>query len=671
LLLFCGVGAAVAPASPASSASQEATRILQSQNTNDEEVQAGAVERLEALGPDAVQPLVFALKGENPYARALAALTLGLLQETTAMSALVATLDDADAEVRYRGTEALAAMGDRRARTAFRVLERWGMKSGSYDSLIGLGKQGNVHAVGQLAAVARRVGFFESQKAAFALSFIGRPPATESLGALLSIGDSAQRFIVISALGISRDTTARRFLRRALGDAAERNRNSALADLVEMDTASAPEVLRPLLNSNHADLRAKAANLLLPRHIRTLTPDVLLVYNHSDSAVRVASIDVAARVRRMTRDSSERASALDMVVRAMHDQSALVRRSAAKALWFVSDAAADSVRILALADRDDKVRWWAAAGVNLTTRVRIVEPLLSLLTDSYREVRFEAIKALAFPGDTLATSPLLALLPGADERTRAAVAWSFTRIKDTSAVADLACLLGDSSPRVRWWAAAALGDIGDTRATQNLVDALEDSNSTVALTAAGALGLVGDTAAIPALVRKVKEGCLAIADTTSAARLAWRKNALSARSARALAKLGGSGEKALLLLLRDSAPAVSRQAAIVLGSMQDSIATHALDDALRRKDLVVVAAAHQYYLKQTRTADEATIAAALVKFGDSGMADACGSSVSRALKAAAAKWRGQKHPPRPFPPIGHDKASWNPWDEEEPPSHRY
>jgi hypothetical protein len=91
---------------------------------------------------------------------------------------------------------------------------------------------------------------------------------------------------------------------------------------------------------------------------------------------------------------------------------------------------------------------------------------------------------------------------------------------------------------------------------------------------------------------------------------------------------------------------------------------------MKRKDLVVVASAYQYYLKQDRTADETTIAAALMKFGDWGMADACAKSGSGKLRRVAGKWRKQKHPPRLFS-MGHDTASWNPWDEEEPPSWRY
>jgi HEAT repeat protein len=437
MFALCAIVTVVVPAHAASPASQEATRILQSQHRNDEDIQGRAAKRLVALGPDAVQPLIVALKGKDPFARALAARALGVLQDTAAMSALVAAMDDADAEVRYRSAEALAEMGDRRASAALRMLEAWGPLSGSYDSLIGLGKLGDTSAIGQLAARARKSGSYESGKAILALLAVGRPLATESLGALLNVGDSGKRFVVIWALSICRDTTARRFLRQAIGDSVARNRGKALADLVAMDTVGAPGILRPLLNSGYADLRASAASLLLPRDIRTLTPDLLLMYNHPDSAVRVAAIDAAARVYRMTHDSSGRASALGMVVRALQDSSALVRRSASSALRFVPDVALGSIRISALSDPDAGVRQHAAEGLQLSVPERIVEPLLPLLNDPYREVKFQAIKAIAYRGDGRATRPLLALLPEASEVIRAAVAWSFTQLKDTAAVPDL------------------------------------------------------------------------------------------------------------------------------------------------------------------------------------------------------------------------------------------
>lgn len=654
----------------ASPASQEATRILQSQHTNDEDIQGRAVQRLAGLGPDVVQPLVVALKSKNPYARVTAARVFGELRDTTATLALIGALTDLDAEVRRRSVEALGEIGDPRALAPLRAFLTKERPSENNYLLIALGKLSDTLAIAQLTAKARKGGFWDPKDAMFALSSVGRPLATESLGALLQVDNPGRRFVAIQALGICRDTTARHFLRQAIGDSVAQNRDKALADLVAMDTANAPGILRPLLNSGYADLRVTAASRLLPADIGTLTPDLLLIYLHPDSAVRVAAVDGVARVYRVTHDSSERTSALGMVVRAVHDSSTLVRQRASRALWSVSDTTVDSVRISALADPDDRVRWWAAWGLQRLTPQKVVEPLLPLLNDRYPDVKSQAIKALAYRGDGRATRPLLALLPDADEETRAAVAWAFTQLKDTTAVPELTPLLMDYSSRVRWWAAAALGDIGDARATPYLVTALRDSNATVALTAAGALGLIRDTAAIPALVRIAQEACPEIADTTSVAKLTRRRNALSARSARALAKLGGQGTTALVSLLRDSASAVRRQAAIVLAGIQDSSVTHALDDAMKRKDLIVVASAYQYYVRQARTADENTIAAALMKFGDWGMADACAKSESRKLKAAAAKWRKQKHPPRLFS-IGHDTISWNPWDEEEPPSWRY
>jgi HEAT repeat protein len=672
LLLWAATVTALASAYAASPASQEATRILRSQHTNDEDIQGRAVQRLVGFGPNAVQPLIVALRSKNPYARVTAARVFGELRDTTATLALIGALTDLDAEVRRRSVEALGEIGDPRALAPLRASLTKERPSENNYLLIALGKLSDTLAIAQLAAKARKGGFWDPKDAVFALSSVGRPLATESLGALLQVDNPGRRFVAIQALGICRDTTARHFLRQAIGDSVAQNRDKALADLVAMDTANAPGILRPLLSSGFADLRATAASRILPSDTRTLTPDLLLVYHHPDSAVRVAAVDCVARVCRATQDSSERRSALSMVIRAVHDSSALVRRRASRALFGCGDYTVDSVRISALGDPDDEVRMFALWGLQRHSPEKVpLEPFLPLLNGRYSSSRFEAIKVLAYRGDGRAARALLALLPEAPEAIRAAVAWSFTELKDTLALPDLIPLLEDYSARVRWWAAAALGDIGDARATSYLVDALTDTNTTVALTAAGALGLLRDAAAIPGLVRIAQEACPELPGTTPEAKLAQRRNAMSARSTRALATLGGPGTGALLLLLRDSASSIRKQAAIVLTGIQDSSASRALDDAMRRKDLTVVASVYQYYLKQNRTADETTIAAALVKFGDWRMADACGKSESRTLKSAAARWRRQKHPRPRLYYGGHDTIAPNPWDEEAPPSWRY
>lgn len=86
--------------------------ILKDRNLN---VRMKAAEELIKIGKPAVEPLIAALKGENPYVREFAAVTLGEIRDRRAVEPLIVTLNDKVISVREAGTHALGDIRDPRA----------------------------------------------------------------------------------------------------------------------------------------------------------------------------------------------------------------------------------------------------------------------------------------------------------------------------------------------------------------------------------------------------------------------------------------------------------------------------------------------------------------------------------------------------------------------------
>jgi HEAT repeat protein len=88
---------------------------IESLKDDDRNIRAEAINGLVKLGPDAVRPLISALKSENENLRREAVFVLGRIKDADAVDALIAALKDKDSIVGYRATVALKEIGDPRA----------------------------------------------------------------------------------------------------------------------------------------------------------------------------------------------------------------------------------------------------------------------------------------------------------------------------------------------------------------------------------------------------------------------------------------------------------------------------------------------------------------------------------------------------------------------------
>lgn len=193
--------------------------------------------------------------------------------------------------------------------------------------------------------------------------------------------------------------------------------------------------------------------------------------------------DAVMRLGSMKRAESSRAA-----VRALSDDSVIVRATAARAVLSLPGEEAASALLALLQDRDEFVRRETAYAIGETRSRAGVQPLIALLlNDKESSVRAAAAVALGQLGDETAAAPL------SDSLSR--------RVRGSGLLSKVRRSKEPENEFVRRAAARSLGQIGSRVGVPALISTLSDEGSgdDVRREAARALGLIADPAAIPAL----------------------------------------------------------------------------------------------------------------------------------------------------------------------------
>ncbi len=195
-------------------------------------------------------------------------------------------------------------------------------------------------------------------------------------------------------------------------------------------------------------------------------------------------------------------AAVPMLIEALSDHNAKVRRYAAWALGYLKAREAVTHLITALDDYNYKVRFDSAAAlVKIGQHIGddIVQALVEALEAGARARKMAAM-ALAWLQNTLAIDALSVILRDANSSVRTEAAFALGWIRHPQVVSHLVEALSDPDPQVRAQAASALGWVGDKRAVEPLIWLMEDEDKWVPYAAVEALGDIGDVRAIAPLV---------------------------------------------------------------------------------------------------------------------------------------------------------------------------
>jgi len=303
--------------------------VLAAVSDTDEDVRRAAIEQLPILQhPRSVSALIGALGSDTPRNRAAAAHAAGFLDDSSSARALLESLEDADAWVRYFASGSVAR---RRIREAAPSLA--------------------THALGDAATHVRIA-------ALHALAALDAPQLADIAGALMDDADPDLSSAALSALAGATDPR----VDGLLGDAA-RSSNPACRVPAVQALASRP-------GRHAAEVLSWAARIDEPRELRGVAIEGLRRLAHSDSAPgRSAAVEalLALGAESGLREAPLAAlatlpdAAIDVMGAALGTERLHVRLAAVEALARMRHRRASDVLTRALADADPAVRSAAIA----------------------------------------------------------------------------------------------------------------------------------------------------------------------------------------------------------------------------------------------------------------------------------------------------------------------
>ena len=448
--------------------------LVQGLGDKDERISSTSADELCEIGEPAVDPLIKALKDDNPQVRSFAARDLGIIasspvfggdgepvrnltarnlgitKEKKAINALIEALKDPTPEVRMN---AAFSLGE------FHALE-------AVEPLIELLKDENGEVVSSTIT---------------ALGMLKDPRATEPLCEVIKrddvsitpAGDSTTHYE--GSLSIHQEAVF------ALGEIGDPRAVDTLLDKLA-DKEIGYSAASSLGRIKGEYVFGKLIKLLDSKNPTTRTNAVVVYEYIQDPA------------------------AVPILIKMLNDQVPEVRREAANALGHFKEpeeiAQTEQPLINALGDSKVEVQVAAAGSLGSIESKKAI-PLLAKLIQSKDPTLCEAaIHALSRFKDPEATDSLIAALQDKNSRVKVDIVYSLIEMGDIRAVDPLISLLGDENYKVRQGAAIGLGKLGDRKAVEPLLKALEtEREEEVRNSEVQALGILGGPEAIKGLSR--------------------------------------------------------------------------------------------------------------------------------------------------------------------------
>ncbi|MDY6836292.1 MAG: HEAT repeat domain-containing protein [Chloroflexota bacterium] len=474
-----------------------------------------------------------------------------------------------------------------------------------------LGRIGDTRAVAPLTKALKDKVWLIRRDAAQALGKFGKA-ASESLVEALKDEDACVREQAADALRKSGDTTVVLALTQALKEESHGIHYDALEAIVKLGYPRTVELLVRNLTDQETDVCHRAAEALdqlawipsseserihyfiakgqweeLAKMGDEGVHHLVESLKHEDGAIpwgpiwalqrtgdgRVTDVLIAALQDKdawIRRDAAQAlgelrdARAVEPLVTAMRDDNAWVRRDAAEALGRIGETAVSDL-LRSYEEQKHEVNWDELESHRKNSQAKTLELLSEALKDVSSDVRQKAADSL----EKLGWQPQ-------DETNSAYYLMARGQWDELIMYGELGLTLliraaVDPNEPGRWGAAAALGKTRDIKAVQPLVHALHDPDRWVRRHAVQAIGKVGDPGAIPYIIEMLKDADPMV-----------RRNAIVA--------LGESGDTAiepLLEILNNQELSVRWDAIEALRKLDHPRTIVLLNEALKNPDMEI------------------------------------------------------------------------------------
>jgi serine/threonine-protein kinase len=410
-----------------------------------------ALEKLVALGPNAIDPIVAALTTAEKRETLAYVDALSQLIDTKTLPHVLKTM----AEVNGRAMSGIAwALSSSRNYPASALLDALSKSDMPKQAILDvIAAQKNRFTVRELLGVAytqepsERTGLFKI------IGEIADESSIDDLIARIEGKDPVARLHIINVLARFNTPTVQQAVQRQLKDNSKFIRSAALSALARMDGPFDMTVLCNMLRDPEIEVQNKAV-------------DVVVHANHPETVKYLVDV--------------------------LKDENEYARRAAVEVLNVVGTSKSVKYLLEVIADSDWWVRTRAADALGKIGGPRVVDAVLTLIKDENQDIRRAAIEILNQTKDERAVAQLIEATKDSDWWVSERAVDALAEIGSTKALPRFIEMLGTGEPKSLPTVIRAIGKVGDQKCIEHLMPLLQRPENEIKAETIAALAKLAD-----------------------------------------------------------------------------------------------------------------------------------------------------------------------------------
>ena len=410
-----------------------------------------ALEKLVALGPSAIEPIVAALSTAEKRETLAYVEVLSRLIDSKTLPQLFKTMEDANGRAMSGIAWALSSSKNYPANALLDALAKPDMPKQAILDVIAAQK--SRFTVRELlnAAYAQeaneRSGLFKI------IAEIADETSLDDLIARIEGKDPVARLHIINVLARFNNPRVQQAVQKQLKDTNKFIRSAALSALARMDGQFDIALLCGMLRDPEIEVQNKAV-------------DVIVHANHPDTVKYLVDV--------------------------LKDENEYARRAAVEVLNVVGNAKSVKYLLEVIADSDWWVRTRAADALGKIGGPRVVDAVLALVKDDNQDIRRAAIEILNQTKDERAVAQLLEATRDPDWWVSERAVDALAEIGSTKSLPRFIEMLSGSEPKSLPTVIRAIGKIGDQKCIEHLLPMLQRPENEIKAEAVAALAKLAD-----------------------------------------------------------------------------------------------------------------------------------------------------------------------------------
>jgi eukaryotic-like serine/threonine-protein kinase len=410
-----------------------------------------ALEKLVALGPSAIDPIVAALTSAEKRETLAYVEALSRLIDAKTVPHLLRTMGDANGRAMSGIAWALSSSRNYPASTLLDALKKADMPKQPILDVIAAQK--SRFTVRELLNAAYNQDGMERSGLFKIIGEIADESSVDDLIARLEGKDAVARLHIIHVLARFNLPRVQQALQKQLKDNNKLIRSAALSGLSRMDGPFDMRLICGMLRDPEIEVQNKAI-------------DVVVRANHPDT--------------------------VKFLVDVLKDENEYARRAAVEVLNVVGTSESVKYLLEVIADSDWWVRTRAADALGKIGGPRVVDAVLALIKDENQDIRRAAIEILNQTKDERAVAQLIEATKDRDWWVSERAVDALAEIGSTKALPRFIEMLGEREPKSLPTVVRAIGKIGDQQSIEHLLPLLQRPENEIKLEAIAALTKLAD-----------------------------------------------------------------------------------------------------------------------------------------------------------------------------------